>query len=109
MAAVNVFSISAEFEPLNVGAAAFSTLIGLGAATGVMLVLRHMTEQPVRNFWIVSTLALLVSVSPNIALWMNPEHIEGTTLPAILALALMHVVAFGIAVPWLTRAAKMRT
>lgn len=105
-ATVMVFDVSPEFLPLRLGGAALSTVVPVLAAAVLLLVLRRVAARPERVFWIVSTVVLLVSYVPVVALALDPSEIPGTTPAAIVSLGVMHVVAFALAVPLLLRFAR---
>ena len=94
------------FKPLEPGAPAFWTVALLAVATLLMLALVRYSGNPVRAFWIIAVVALLVSFIPDILLWVNPQAVPGTSGVRVLVLMAMHVIAFLVAVPWLTRAAR---
>lgn len=63
----------AEFPPLSVGAIAFLTAVFTFIGVIVFALLVRFTAAPIRNFWIVATIAFLLSIIPNVLSALNPE------------------------------------
>ena len=62
------FPLPRDFLPFTPGPITFFTLLGaLGAVLAFALV-RRLSAHPVRTFWIVAVIALILSVVPNIVL-----------------------------------------
>lgn len=103
---VAVTDIAPEFEPLRVGPPIGASIVSALAATVVFAVLVRFTKRPVRNFWITSLVAFVVTFAPlvNVATSDNPgPGLTGATAGAIVSLAVMHVVALAAIVPTLIR------
>jgi ABC-type thiamin/hydroxymethylpyrimidine transport system permease subunit len=78
------------------------TVIGvLGAALVFALIARY-TRRPIRIFYITSLVVLLVSFIPNIGMFTR----EDASVPGIIGLMIMHVVAAAAAVGIMTRAVQ---
>lgn len=100
-----LFTIPASFEPFNMTPIALFSVVGVVGATVVFGLLVRYTQRPVRWFWIVSVVVLLLSFIPNIALLVT-DAMSGTTVAGVIALMIMHVVAAAAAVGFLTRTAS---
>lgn len=87
------FDISDDFEPLASFETIFApTIVGiLFAALGFALVIR-LSARPIRTYQIVVLVGLLVSLLTPAAQWISDDAASG---PAVLALALMHIVTAG--------------
>jgi uncharacterized membrane-anchored protein len=78
------------------------TVIGvLGAALVFALIARY-TRRPIRIFQITSLVVLLVSFIPNIGMFTR----EDASVPGIIGLMIMHVVAAAAAVGIMTKAVQ---
>ena len=98
-AALAVFDIPPEFEPLAVaGPTVFLTVVGVSAGLGVALVVDKRSERPVALFQRIVVVALLVSLVPD--LWMltadGGEAFPGATGPAVMTLMAQHVAAAAV-------------
>ena len=103
-----LFDLPAGFQPLQAGAIIFFTTIGvLGAGVAYAIVTR-VSRTPVRTYWIVATVAFVLSIIPNVMLALNPAAapMPGGTPGAFAALIVFHVVAFLVSVLVLTRLAR---
>ena len=98
-AALAVFDIPPEFEPLAVaGPTVFLTVVGVGAGLGVVLVVDKRSESPVPLFRRIVLVALLLSFVPD--LWMLTDGgsaaFPGATVPAVATLMAQHVAAAAV-------------
>jgi hypothetical protein len=99
--ALAVLDIPADFEPLQTPAFVFLTVAGVLGAVITFAVIGRLARRPVRVFLIVAAVVLLLSFVPDIGLLA--ANAPGATLPGVLVLMLMHVVAAVVAVGVLTR------
>ena len=98
-AALAVFDIPPEFEPLAVaGPTVFLTVVGVTAGLGVALVVDKRSESPVPLFRRIVLVALLLSFVPD--LWMLTDGgsaaFPGATVPAVATLMAQHVAAAAV-------------
>ncbi|NJN82858.1 MAG: hypothetical protein HC802_11650 [Caldilineaceae bacterium] len=102
---VRIVDISPDFPPMQAGPIAFLTAVGGLLATVTYLIITRISKRPVRTFWIVAIIALLISLVPDIGGVISPESVPvpGATATAFLALMIFHVVAAVIDVLILTR------
>lgn len=92
------FGASASYGPLTAPAYASMTILGIAAGwVGWRLIARRAAD-PRRALAIAVPVALALSFVPDILLGVF-RFIPGTTTPAVIALALMHLVTAGVAVP----------
>ena len=98
-ATLAVFEIPPEFQPLAAaGPTVFLTVVGVGAALGVALIVDKRSERSVPLFQRIVLVALLLSLVPD--LWMltegGGEAFPGATVPAVVTLMAQHVAAAAI-------------
>ena len=100
-----IFDISPEFPPFYAAPIALLTAIGGLLATVTYWIITRVSKRPVRTFWIVAIIALLISLLPDLASAMSPESVPvpGVTATAFLLLMIFHVVAAVVDVLVLTR------
>lgn len=104
--ALAVLNIPADFMPLQSPAFLPFTVVGLLGAILAFAIIGRVSKRPVRTFQIVSVVVLILSFLPDIGLFATGA--PGATLPAVVVLMLMHVVAAAIVVWVLTRFAVER-
>jgi hypothetical protein len=92
------------FMPLQVGPPIFFSVIGVLGAIGAYALIGRLSRRPVTLFRRVALATLLLSLVPDLIMLVSP-FIPGTTLPNVIALMLMHIVAWYITVQALTRLA----
>jgi len=83
----------------NEPAAVTATLVS--AAVLTFAIVAVLSESPSRTFVRVASLVLLVSFTPNVALALSGN--PGVDWPSMMALMVMHVVAWAVTVSMLTR------
>jgi hypothetical protein len=89
---------TAEFPPL--GPASIAIVTALFTATGVMVfaIIARVSDNPVRLYWIISTIAVVLVSIPNVIAAMNPAAapfpFPGGTSTAYLVLIVFHVIAY---------------
>ncbi|MFP4437091.1 MAG: DUF6069 family protein [Chloroflexaceae bacterium] len=105
MFTISVASIPAEFAPFQIPRIAVFTLVGVVGATLIFAALVRFTRQPIRLFWIISVIFLLISFIPNIAMFFT-NIVPGETPAGIISLMLMHVITAAAAVVVLTRSVQ---
>lgn len=88
------------FMALAYGPVIFVSLLGALGATVVYALLARRVTNPDRTFVRIAAVALLLSVAPNVALFLSDPAV---TLGVLLSLASMHVVAAVASVGALTR------
>lgn len=88
------------FEPISYTPVVFLTVLGATAATAVFAVVVRLSTDPARTFTRLATGVLVLSVLPDLLL-LRVE--SAATVPGILVLVVMHVVATVVIVGTLTR------
>lgn len=90
----------ADFQPLASPAPTILfTALFLAIATGVYALINAKAADPVRVWTIVASVALVLSLIPNLMLLVNPSALPvGTpTAASVFVLIVMHFVAYGVA------------
>ena len=103
-----MFDLPADFPPLSVGAITFFTVLGTGLGALVFALLVRRSAAPVRTYWIIAIVALVLSILPNFLAAANPAlfPFPGGTATAFLVLTLFHVIAAVVSVVVLTRMSR---
>jgi hypothetical protein len=101
LAAVAVLQPDPAFMPLTPMNPIGLTFVGVLAAVIVFAVVARFARRPVTTFKRIALVALIVSLVPDV-LMLATGFLPGTTLANVLALMLMHVVAWAISVYGLT-------
>jgi hypothetical protein len=91
-------TIPAGFLPFQIPRIAIFSVVGVAGATGVFALLSRFTQRPIHWFWITSVVVLLLSFVPNILMLIGTLPVPGTTVPGVISLMVMHVVAAAAAV-----------
>ncbi len=94
--ALAVLDIPADFVPLQTPAFIGLTVVLLLGAIVTFAVIGRLSRRPVRTFQIVAAIVLVLSFLPDIGLLVSGA--PGATLPGVLTLMLMHVIAAGVVV-----------
>jgi hypothetical protein len=104
----SILDLPQGFPPLTAGAITFFTVLGTGAGALVFGWLSRRSARPVRTYWMVAMVALVLSVIPNFLAAANPAMFPfpGGTATAFLLLVLFHVIAALVSVIVLTRLAR---
>jgi hypothetical protein len=99
--------LPANFPPLSIGAISFFTIIGTGLGALTFWWLSRRSATPVRTYWIIAVIALILSILPNLAAAINPAlfPFPGGSATGFLVLVLFHVIAMLVSVTVLTRLA----
>jgi len=92
------------FQPLGWGPPIGLTFFGVLGAIIIYAIIGRFSRRPITLFRRIALVALIVSFVPDIALLVVPSQ-PGTTIGAVIALIVIHVVAWWIAVALLTRLA----
>jgi len=79
-----------QFEPLNIGPVALFSALGAVGATVTYAVIDRLSDSTDRTFTIVALVVLFLSFVPDILLLQGEL---AATLPAVVVLIVMHVVA----------------
>lgn len=101
-----VLPVDPSFMPLaTLQPTIFFTTVFLLLATVIFLIVNAFSKNPGRIFAIVATVALVISLVPDILLLVNPSALPlGTvTWGAVLILIVQHIVAYAITVWAFTR------
>ena len=80
-----------RFVPLQPGAVAFFTIIGVAAAAGLFGLLLARASDPAATFRRVVPVALAVSLIPDVLMWANGAYEGAAKAETVLPLMAMHV------------------
>lgn len=94
----HALGVSSAYGPLTAPAYASMTILGVAAGWVGWVVIRRRAGNPRRALTITVPIVVVASFLPDVLLAVF-RFVPGTTSGAFLALALMHVVVAGIAVP----------
>lgn len=101
---VSLFSIDPAFGPLQLMTPIVFTAIGVLGGVIVFAILSRTVQYPMRVFRIVALVVVLVSLIPDVLLFLaDSTMIPGLTVPGVIGLIVMHVVAWAITVSLLSR------
>jgi len=102
--AVALPGISPGFLPLQVGAVVSFTVVGVFGAAVVFALVARLSRRPAWLFRRIAFGVLVVSLVPDLLLLFSSPFPE-TTVAAVVALMVMHVVAWAVSVGTLTKLA----
>jgi len=95
-----MLAIAPGFEPIAYPPVVFLTVLGVLAGTAVFAAVTRLSTTPGAHFTQLAMVALALSVVPDVVLLFADEN---ATVPGVLVLVLMHVVAAVVAVRVLVR------
>lgn len=99
-----LLNLPADFPALQFAPIALFTAVGVALGVAVFAIISRVARQPVRTFWIVAMIALIVSLVPNILLALNPAAapLPGGSALTYGVLSIFHLIAAFVSVPVLT-------
>ena len=108
--AVSFFGVSSSFLYLQVPVISITTVVFLALALLVFVLVGRVSNHPVRSFWIVGGIALVVSfLNPLLQLAGHWLPATGMNLPIFWTMIVMHCLSALIAIGLLTTLAVERT
>lgn len=100
---LQIVDVSPDFMPLATPAPViFFSVIGVVLAVAVFWLITLRARRPLTTFRTVATVALIVSLVPNVLLLLNGSGVPGSSTGAVIILMVMHVVAYLASVGVLT-------
>ncbi len=107
LAAVALFVVPAQFEPLQLWAVIFTSLVVVIGATGVFATVGRFARRPLSLFRFISWTVLIISLLPLIPMFViEPAYYPGTNLQTIGTLGVMHLVTAVITIGLFTTLAS---
>jgi hypothetical protein len=102
--------LTTDFMSLNYAPVGIFTTLGVIAAVFAYRFVLRRASNPIRTYWIIALVAMLLSCIPNVMLAMNPSAapFPGGTTAGFTALIVFHVVAALVSTLILTRMAPPR-
>jgi hypothetical protein len=94
----HALGVSSAYGPLTVPAYASMTVLGVVAGWVGWVLIRRRARNPRRALTIIVPIVVVASFLPDVLL-ATLRFVPGTTSGAVLALALMHLVVAGVAIP----------
>lgn len=94
----HALGVSSAYGPLTVPAYASMTVLGVAAGWVGWVLIRRRARNPRRALTIIVPIVVVASFLPDVLL-ATVRFVPGTTSGAVLALALMHLVVAGVAIP----------
>lgn len=94
----HALGVSSAYGPLTVPAYASMTVLGVVAGWVGWVLIRRRARNPRRALTIIVPIVVVASFVPDVLLAVL-RFVPGTTSGAVLALALMHIVVAGLAIP----------
>lgn len=102
-----LFNVPQEFLPFTVPRFTFLTIAGVVGATIVFAVVGRFARRPIRVYYGVAAIALVLSFLPNFGL-LAARPFPGTTVESVGTLMFMHVVTAAMSVGLLTTLGRER-
>jgi hypothetical protein len=102
--------IDPAFQPLGLGAIVAFTVLGVGLGALVFAFIARRSSRPTRTWTIVASIALILSILPNLGLMANPAAapMPGGSAAYYGLLIVFHLVAGIIAIVLLPRLAGIK-
>ena len=97
-----------RFTPLQPGSIAFMTIIGIAAAGGFFAILRSRVADPGATLRRIVTVALGISLVPDVLMWANESYEGAAKAETVLPLMAMHIVTALLVAALLPRLAGAR-
>ena len=92
-AATALIDVPDRFTPLQPGAVAFLTVIGVVAAAGLFRLLLSRVQNPAATLRRIVPIALAASLIPDALIWATDAYDGAATAATVLPLMAMHVAA----------------
>ncbi len=92
-AATATSDVPDRFTPLQPGAVAFLTIVGVAAAAGLFQLLLSRNRNPTATFRRVVPVALVLSLVPDVLIWGTGAYDGAAKAETVLPLMAMHVAA----------------
>ncbi len=106
LATVALFAVPTEFEPLQLWAVIFTSVMVVAGATGVYAIVSRFANRPVILFRRIAWTVLVISLLPLIPLYLiEPAYYPGTNLLTMGTLVVMHGLTAVISIGLLTKLA----
>lgn len=102
--AVSVLPISPEFMPLSFGPPVLFSVIGALGATIAFALIGRFARRPIALYRTIALVVLVISLIPDVLVYTS-QSMPGASLPAVITLMIMHVVAWAICGALFTRLA----
>ena len=96
-----LFNVPPEFAPFTVPQFTFLTVAGVAGATIVFAVVGRFARRPIRTYYWIAAIALVLSWLPDFGL-LAARPYPGTTIQSVGTLMFMHIVTAAISVGLLT-------
>lgn len=93
------------FLPLTYGPVAFFSAVGALGAVIVYAAVGRLSRRPLSLYRRIALVALIVSCVPDLLLPLQPAAFPGVSWPNVVALIVLHLIAWAVCVQLLTRLA----
>jgi hypothetical protein len=105
-----IIDLPADFPPLQTVMIALFTAVGTAAGAVVFALIARRARNPIRTYWIVAMVALVLSILPNFGAMANPGMMPFPSGSALTfgVLILFHIMATFVSVLVLTRLSAER-